>query len=447
MSDPFSRKNSEQQLVREAKIGFSLLLCALLTIGGWSYYQYTKFRHQIPQQVLNAPVAHHVGADYYLRNLHQQNPVRTFEYPGQRIATSLPSNPNGDTSSEPDLILEISDPLVSQNPISVARPKQSNFQVTPLPPISAKDEPRQSLPVVVSLPNPFKPSADDISNQFLQRQQTSLSNSSQTDGLAATTKQPQSNSVAASLPNRQTQQTDDQVVRDEAVVRTAFAQSGEPTTDFVPAKKDFTASPFKQPPHQTTVDRTLDAARQQTATQATPLKSPFDSPDQPSRTPPADPTEIKTSVAPVDQQHDHQTQYAATVPTDQYETKPGDSFWSIAQQAYGDGRYFRALFQHNRLTVDAFENISVGTQLKIPTLKTLQTAYTELCPQDSITSTFDDSSVYKTADGDTLFDIARKTTGQASRYLEILKLNRDTLPPNVGHLTRLDAGISLTLPE
>ena len=116
---------------------------------------------------------------------------------------------------------------------------------------------------------------------------------------------------------------------------------------------------------------------------------------------------------------------------------------------YGDGRYFRALFQHNRSIVADFENIAVGTKLNVPLAKTLNTSYPELCPADAqaVAVSTGKLSAYETSDGDTLFDIARKTTGQASRYLEILKLNKELLPPNVGHLTRLDAGITLRLPK
>ena len=56
-------------------------------------------------------------------------------------------------------------------------------------------------------------------------------------------------------------------------------------------------------------------------------------------------------------------------------------------------------------------------------------------------------SVYQTIEGDTLFDIARSKLGQASRYLEILELNRDILPKNITHMAVLKTGIELELPR
>jgi nucleoid-associated protein YgaU len=58
-----------------------------------------------------------------------------------------------------------------------------------------------------------------------------------------------------------------------------------------------------------------------------------------------------------------------------------------------------------------------------------------------------DNTKYTTLAGDSLFEISRQQLGQASRYLELLELNRSQLPPGVNHLTRLPAGIELNLPH
>ena len=58
-----------------------------------------------------------------------------------------------------------------------------------------------------------------------------------------------------------------------------------------------------------------------------------------------------------------------------------------------------------------------------------------------------DQRMYLTTAGDTLFSIAAETLGQASRFVELLELNRAILPPGAGSSTRLPAGLPLHLPE
>ena len=55
--------------------------------------------------------------------------------------------------------------------------------------------------------------------------------------------------------------------------------------------------------------------------------------------------------------------------------------------------------------------------------------------------------LYVVREGDNLFHIARNELLQASRYLDILQLNRDDLPADCTHLTPLPAGLKLKLPS
>ena len=48
-----------------------------------------------------------------------------------------------------------------------------------------------------------------------------------------------------------------------------------------------------------------------------------------------------------------------------YVTAPGDTWWSIAERAYGDGRLYRALFSWNR-RLDPRVSTTPGTRLEIP---------------------------------------------------------------------------------
>ena len=143
---------------------------------------------------------------------------------------------------------------------------------------------------------------------------------------------------------------------------------------------------------------------------------------------------------------------------DEYVTQKGDSFWSIATEHYQDGRLFDALYRWNADTVTTFDNLPKGTVLEIPDQKTLTQRWPDLCPKKekttSVVSTNHVSDydlqlserLYITGKGDTLFDIAAKRLGQASRYFDIMRLNDQRLPAGVSHLDPLEAGIRLMLP-
>ena len=56
------------------------------------------------------------------------------------------------------------------------------------------------------------------------------------------------------------------------------------------------------------------------------------------------------------------------------------------------------------------------------------------------------TKVYKTTAGETLFSIAAEQLGQASRFNTLLQLNRDILPKDANHLTRLKPGTRIIIP-
>lgn len=57
----------------------------------------------------------------------------------------------------------------------------------------------------------------------------------------------------------------------------------------------------------------------------------------------------------------------------------GDSWWSVAEAAYGDGRLYRAVFAWNR-AVDPRVSLAVGTRLELPPLEKLRAAWPALVP-------------------------------------------------------------------
>ncbi len=138
----------------------------------------------------------------------------------------------------------------------------------------------------------------------------------------------------------------------------------------------------------------------------------------------------------------------------EYVTKAGDNFWSIAQSVYNDGNYFRALYKYNEPKVPNFDSLKPGMIIGTPELEDLVKLWPDLCPgsETQLTEgkTANDGhveSIYVTQSGDTLFDIARQRLGQASRYSEILNLNRNGLGREVSHLTPLDEGLRIVMPR
>ncbi|MGE0757513.1 MAG: LysM peptidoglycan-binding domain-containing protein [Pirellulaceae bacterium] len=61
-------------------------------------------------------------------------------------------------------------------------------------------------------------------------------------------------------------------------------------------------------------------------------------------------------------------------------TRANDSLWSVSEQAYGVGLYYRALFAWNRDVIPRPDRIDAGVQLMIPSLDDLRQRYPELCP-------------------------------------------------------------------
>ncbi|MFN9273804.1 MAG: LysM peptidoglycan-binding domain-containing protein [Planctomycetia bacterium] len=60
--------------------------------------------------------------------------------------------------------------------------------------------------------------------------------------------------------------------------------------------------------------------------------------------------------------------------------QPGDSWWSLAERAYGDGRLYRAIFAWNK-ALDPRVALTPGTRLEIPPAAKLQAAWPRLMPK------------------------------------------------------------------
>ena len=133
-----------------------------------------------------------------------------------------------------------------------------------------------------------------------------------------------------------------------------------------------------------------------------------------------------------------------------YVVAPGDTLYAISQKIYGEGAYYRALFAYNSDRYPHAEDIRAGNVLDVPPLDYLKRRYPELTSgaADPAGQSFGSRAstsggTYVVREGDTLFDIARRQLGQASRWTELYNLNRSALGEN---LENLRPGIELKLP-
>ncbi len=139
-----------------------------------------------------------------------------------------------------------------------------------------------------------------------------------------------------------------------------------------------------------------------------------------------------------------------------YEIQPNDSFWTISEKCYGTSNYFKALAEHNRRRVAHQDDLKVGDVIEVPSISDLESRYPDLCPKPGrkpgspdaaqyvSTSRSSGGRIYVTQHGDTLYDIARRELGKASRWTEIYELNRSQIGNDYNFVP---PGLKLVLPD
>ena len=136
-----------------------------------------------------------------------------------------------------------------------------------------------------------------------------------------------------------------------------------------------------------------------------------------------------------------------------YKTQAGDTYWSVSEKAYQDGRYFRALFRYNQ-SMHADYELVPGLELITPAKGVLEELWPEECPIAAKSMTpatakgsGGSTTHHITSNGDTLFEIARQKLNQASRFVELYQLNSDKIGNDVQPDSPLPGGLKLTLPN
>lgn len=142
-----------------------------------------------------------------------------------------------------------------------------------------------------------------------------------------------------------------------------------------------------------------------------------------------------------------------------YFVEANDSFASISKKVYGTEGYFKALHEYNRERYPNPDLIDAGDEIATPEAAVLEQAYPKLCPKRRnlpaeaqegamrLASTANSGRrgrTYLVANGDTLFDIAKRELGKANRWREIYDLNQDVLGDDFNYLS---PGTELRLPD
>jgi nucleoid-associated protein YgaU len=170
-------------------------------------------------------------------------------------------------------------------------------------------------------------------------------------------------------------------------------------------------------------------------------------------------SDSEAPIAPIPADFDSQiapTRSAAALPVqptqpsiEEVVIEAGQPLSSIARRKYGDERWAQALAAFNHLPTNVPDGSQTGRRVRIPPRRTLAELFPRLVPaaEPPADSCNVDPTVYLTAEGDTLFSIAREHLGQASRYVEIFELNRDSIPADATAGSKLPAGVHLILPQ
>jgi nucleoid-associated protein YgaU len=137
-------------------------------------------------------------------------------------------------------------------------------------------------------------------------------------------------------------------------------------------------------------------------------------------------------------------------PSRVYEVRKDDSFWTIAKNIYGDGRYYLALAKSNSDRIPKAKDLKPGMKILAPSPETLRQSYPKLVPAtveeiEAAAGFFiseDGYPAYRVGHDETLTHIAQNHLGRASRWIQIYELNKDTIKD----VKKLKPGTTLRLP-
>ncbi|MDG2186054.1 MAG: LysM peptidoglycan-binding domain-containing protein [Mariniblastus sp.] len=469
MNDPFNTQSVNRQLMREAKIGFAvvLLLAGFFVYVG--YFRMGKFQANLPAHILAAPVATNVGQEYYENFFPPENP-------GQRLANSTKPAGTGkravattnpppivvESEAEPETEMTVKSPFQLPSAIlqtgknmgeALAGSANTGEQVTQTEPTSEmspalrvadvtagqgtiptsklrSENPNQQTEFDIATSGPGgKP--EPFAGSDLRSLEPKSSQGSADQGSPAGSSAPEARTAREISVNEKDQSQVQPLPQPDLL--------GHPEPMPLP-------SPFDNSNAGSSIAKTetLNTRQGVPSSSAKPVPLAFAKPDL-EQTPIPD-NNVSTHA------NGNQSGDSYLGEFEKHVVQAGETYWSIAQMYFQDGRLFRALFEHNRPRNAKFEDLPTGSHVEIPTSDHLIKHYPNHVPSDlkrhdASPHRSQPGDWYVTKQGETLFEIAKEKYGQASRYLDILDSNRDKLPVKVQHMTRLQSGLRLFLPN
>jgi nucleoid-associated protein YgaU len=139
-----------------------------------------------------------------------------------------------------------------------------------------------------------------------------------------------------------------------------------------------------------------------------------------------------------------------------YVMKKGDSLSKVARSVYGDVRLWKKLALANRIPLDKVSRLPIGHRIRLPERESLGTLTappaapgpprreerTRLAAEPRAPKPSPQPKRYKVQRGDSLSTIAKDKLGDASKWRDLHKLNKDKLPDPA----KLQVGMVLNLP-
>lgn len=433
----------DQRMLREARMGLMIIVALFVTLTYFGY-QYLRSRgDQIPDYVWQAPLAVEIDPDDVLQMTRRRlghAPVdeRPETMLGERFADQRsafqPTQPmpretvesNSTSTSQPDRQSgPSSSPRLFPPPSErVTETGGQKFQPALHPPVKTEIPQSQTTTAEPSLTTTKEPPLPTVAAPTTEISSAAKSSATTTSPLTSAEGPPSGQPIGLTvLPNTKTipSSNDFQPLLDSKPSSVDSPPSQPKNSDFQPAIQPKTPPEVSpKPVRESSAFKPLGEFKPQETSSAKRTPPPV----APSVTPPEWPKSI--------------------------ELKSHDSLWDAARTIYGDGQWFRALYQHNLSRLEGMTDRQQTITLECPAPLELANRFPDLAPPDFLErdeTRVTDPTKYQTVAGDSLFEIARQQLGQASRYLELMELNRDRLPPAVNHLTRLPAGIDLQLPQ